>query len=399
MRILFIHQNFPGQFPHIARHVAADPNNEVLAICQKQAPKLKGVRCLVYQPTRKVSNKTHHYLRGTEAAVLNGQAVVRVLQTLQEKGFVPDVIIGHAAWGETLYCKDVFPDSKLINYTEFFYHAVGTDTGFDPEYPNQFDDLIRIRTKNMINLLGLNNCDHCVSPTAWQKSVHPSEYHHKISVIHEGVNPDAIKPNAKATLTLPNGQTLSSKDKVITYGVRNLEPYRGFHIFMRAVEEICKRQPDVQIVIFGGDGVSYGRAPTNGKTYKDMLLEEVTIDASRVHFMGRLPRSEHLKVLQISSAHVYLTVPFVLSWSVIEAMAAECLLIASDTPPVKEVITHEKTGLLVDFFSPIAIADAVDQALSNQKKLKPLRKAARKFIIEHYTVAQSIRQYEALMQT
>lgn len=397
MRILFIHQNFPGQFPHIARHLVKDPNHEVIAICQKQAPKLKDVPCITYKPARKVTKGIHHYLIGTEAAILNGQAVVRVLQGLQKKGFVPDVIIGHAAWGETLYCKDVFPMTKLINYTEFFYHAVGADTGFDPKYPNTFDDLTRIRSKNMINLLGLNNADQCISPTEWQKSVHPPEYHHKISVIHEGVNPDVVKPNPEAAFTLPNGQTLTKKDKVITYGIRNLEPYRGFHIFMHAVVEICKRQPDCQIVIFGGDGVSYGRKPTNGETYKQMLLEEVDIDESRVHFLGRLPHDQYLKVLQISAAHVYLTVPFVLSWSVIEAMAAECLIIASSTPPVKEVITHKKTGLLVDFFSVTEISDAVDHALAKPKTLQKLRKAARKFIVEHYTAKQSVQQYEALI--
>ena len=166
MRFLFIHQNFPGQFPHIARHLAADPNNEVIAICQKQAPKLAGIQCITYAPNRPVTKGIHHYIAGAESAVLNGQTVVRVMQQLKQQGFVPDIIIGHAGWGETLYCKDVFPTSKFINYFEFFYHATGADTDFDPEYPNTADDVLRIRTKNIINLLSLDGCDAGISPTA-----------------------------------------------------------------------------------------------------------------------------------------------------------------------------------------------------------------------------------------
>ena len=399
MRVLFLHQNFPGQFPHIAKHLMADPNNEVIAICQKQARRLAGIKCIIYKPARSVTKGIHHYLSGAEAAILNGQATMLIMLDLKRRGFVPDVIIGHAGWGETLYCKDVFPTSKLINYFEFFYHATGADTDFDPEYPNTADDVLRIRTKNIINLLSLDNCDAGISPTAWQKSLYPAEYQHKLSVIHEGINTELVKPNPDVTLTLADGRVLTTKTQVITYSVRNLEPYRGFHIFMRAAQEICKRNKDCHIVIVGGDGVSYGRALKDGKTYKQQMLEEVSIDANRVHFMGKLPYAEYLKVLQISSAHVYLTVPFVLSWSMLEAMAAGCLVIGSDTAPVREVITHEKNGLLVDFFSLTAIADATDRALIHAHELKTLRTAARNHVIEHYPVSRSIKQYEVLLST
>ena len=399
MRVLFLHQNFPGQFPHIAKHLMADPNNEVIAICQKQARRLAGIKCIIYKPARSVTKGIHHYLSGAEAAILNGQATMLIMLDLKRRGFVPDIIIGHAGWGETLYCKDVFPTSKLINYFEFFYHATGADTDFDPEYPNTADDVLRIRTKNIINLLSLDNCDAGISPTAWQKSLYPAEYQHKLSVIHEGINTELVKPNPDVTLTLADGRVLTTKTQVITYSVRNLEPYRGFHIFMRAVQEICKRNKDCHIVIVGGDGVSYGRALKDGKTYKQQMLEEVSIDANRVHFMGKLPYAEYLKVLQISSAHVYLTVPFVLSWSMLEAMAAGCLVIGSDTAPVREVITHEKNGLLVDFFSLTAIADATDRALIHAHELKTLRTAARNHVIEHYPVSRSIKQYEILLST
>ena len=319
------------------------------------------------------------------------------MESFKRKGFVPDVVIGHAGWGETLYAKDVFPDAKLINYFEFFYHATGADTDFDPEYPNTIDDVLRIRTKNSINLLALESCDAGISATQWQKSLYPSEFQPKISVIYEGVNTDVAKPDAKATFTLPNGKTLTSKDKVVTFVSRNLEPYRGFHSFMRAIAEICQRQPDCHVLILGGDEVSYGRKLENGQTYRAKMLQEVNVDANRVHFLGKIEHAEYIKMLQISSAHVYLTVPFVLSWSMLEAMAAGCLVIGSKTAPVLEVL-NAKNGVLVDFFSASAIAKAVDGALKSNKKYVDVRKNARETILNGYGVQKSIQQYEALFK-
>ena len=398
MRILFIHQNFPGQFLHIANYLA-NAGHDVLSISQPQAKALKHIKNIVYKPAREITKGIHHYLIGSESAVLNGQAVVRVLQALKQQDYVPDLVIGHAGWGETLYVKDVFPKSKLINYLEFFYHAIGADAGFDPEYANEPDDFLRIRTKNIINLLALDGCDAGISPTHWQKSQYPLEYQSKISVIHEGINTEVVKPDPDASVTLPNGIKLSKQNKIVTYVARNLEPYRGFHIFMRALQEICQRQPDCHVLIVGGDGVSYGRQRKDGKTYKTQLLSEVSIDESRVHFLGKLPYTQYLNVLQISSAHVYLTVPFVLSWSMLEAMAARCLVIGSDTAPVREVIKHKENGLLVDFFTPSAIADAVDLALNESTKIKKLRKSAMRYVNENYPIQKSIKQYKQLLES
>lgn len=398
MRVLFLHQNFPGQFPHIASHLAKQKGNQVIAICQKQAKGLPDVQQIVYEPARKPTKGIHHYLVGAESAVLNGQATCRVMENLKQKGFVPDAIIGHAGWGETLYAKDIFPQAKLINYFEFFYHATGADTNFDPEYPNKPDDYLRIRTKNIVNLLSLDACDAGISPTAWQRSLYPIEHQSKISVIHEGINVELAKPNANATLTLPDGRVLTKADNVITYVARNLEPYRGFHIFMRAVEEICKRRKDCHIVIVGGDEISYGKAAEGAQNYREKMQSEVKIDVNRVHFLGRIPYNIYLSVLQISSAYVYLTVPFVLSWSALEAMAAGCVVIGSDTSPVKEMIEHGKNGLLVDFFSPTGIADAVDEVLNTPDRMQGVKQRARRFICENYHINQSIKKYENLLE-
>ena len=236
----------------------------------------------------------------------------------------------------------------------FFYHSNGADTNFDPEFPNSLDDVLRIRTKNSINLLNLQASDAGVSPTQWQKSLYPSEFQSKISVIHEGINADIAKPNSKAVFTLLNGQKITTKDKVVTYVARNLEPYRGFHQFISALPEICQRQPDCHVLIVGGDDISYGRKHDGGLSYREKLMQELSFDQNRVHFLGKLPYADYLSVLQISSAHVYLTVPFVLSWSMLEAMAVECVVIASNTAPVSEVI-NSKNGLLVDFFHPMKL--------------------------------------------
>jgi glycosyltransferase involved in cell wall biosynthesis len=399
MRVLFLHQNFPGQFPHIASHLASVAGNQVLSISQPNARALEGVLNITYQPARQITKNIHHYIAGLESAVLNGQAVAKVMEALKQKGFMPDAVIGHAGWGETLYVKDVFPTTKLISYFEFFYHATGADTDFDPEYPNTMDDHLRIRTKNSINLLSLHASDAGISPTQWQKSLYPSEFQPKISVIHEGVNTELAKPNPNAEFTLPSGQKLTKKDKVVTFVARNLEPYRGFHVFMRALEEICQRQPDCHVLIVGGDEISYGRKLDGGLSYREKLLQEVSFDKNRVHFLGRLPYADFLTMLQISSAHVYLTVPFVLSWSMLEAMATECVVIGSNTAPVSEVI-NGKNGLLVDFFSPSEIAANVDDVLTNRssKKYVAMRKNARETIVNNYNVQKSIQQYQHLLE-
>ncbi|HPN02353.1 MAG TPA: glycosyltransferase family 4 protein [Methylotenera sp.] len=393
MRILLIHQNFPGQFRHLAGHLAKEPDYQVKALCQPQAPKLAGIETLEYQPARTPSPNTHHYNRPLEAHTLNGQAVVKELLKLKQSGFQPDIVVAHAAWGEALYVKDVFPQTKLIGFFEFYYKAFGTDSDFDPEFPLALDDVLRIRNKNTTHLLSLEAADIGICPTQFQKHTFPQEFQYKLNLIHEGINTELAKPNEKASYQLPNGVILTAADEVITYVSRNLEPYRGFHQFMRAVEIICQRRPNAQILIIGGDDISYGRKLAKGKTWRQIMLKELRIDESRVHFLGKVPYQQYLQALQISSAHIYLTVPFVLSWSMLEAMAIECAVIASNTSPVREVIKHDKNGLLVDFFSPTEIADVVDKLLDNPKKYQKMRQAARKIILDKYTIQQGIQQY------
>jgi glycosyltransferase involved in cell wall biosynthesis len=384
VKILLAHQNFPGQFKNICRRLVTDPANELVFLSRPNQNRINGVRRIDYPVAREVAPGIHHYLAEGERGLLFGQGVVREVVKLRESGWKPDVMVGHNGWGETLFLKDVFPDVPLLSYFEFFYRAGEADVNFDPEYPLGFDDIFRLRIKNTINLWGLDAADWGLSPTVWQRSRYPAIYQPRISVIHEGVDTDIVKPDPGASIFINDTLKLTAEDEVITYVSRNLEPYRGFHIFMRTIPEILKRRPNAHIVIVGGDEVSYGRPHDSGRPYRQVMLEEVPVDLSRVHFTGKIAYGVYLQLLQVSSAHVYLTYPFVLSWSMMEAMAAGCLVIGSRTPPVEEVLVDRHNGLLVDFFSPVEIAECVDEVLSHPDRMRAIRQAARQTIVDRY---------------
>jgi len=387
MKVLFVHQNFPGQYLHIARHLGATEGNEVVFITQRTDADLPGVKKIVYKPAREVTRGIHHYLRETEAGVLNAQNVARVAMGLKESGFVPDVMLGHNGWGELWYLKEVFPNTPLIGYFEFFYRLHGADVGFEPGPPLIFDVGPRIRTKNLGNLLALDAVDYGQCPTKWQKSLYPKEYQSKLHIVHEGIDTQAVAPDHTARFTIPNTNIeLTTADEVVTYVSRNLEPYRGFPSFMRSLPTILAQRPNAQVLVVGGDDTSYGPKPANGKPFRQQMLEELgsAIDLQRVHFLGKVTYSSFVKILQVSTAHVYLTYPFVLSWSMLEAMSAGCLIVGSSTQPVEEVIRDGENGLLVDIFKPDEIARRVVDVLADRQAFASIRVNARKTIVENY---------------
>jgi len=400
-RILLVHQNFPGQFRRIGRVWSQQPGWDVLGLGRDTAPGMDDVRWLTYRLHRAGAKEQHPYLRQMEGAVLHGQASARVLIKLKQQGWQPDAILAHPGWGETLYVRDIFPQARLIHFCEWYYgkdHGTpDSDVGFDPEFPTTFDTLAKLRTWNALHNLNLEHCDVGVSPTQWQRSRHPAIYQDKIALAHEGIDTDLLRPDPGAHLTLPNGHTVKAGDPVITYVARNLEPYRGFHTFMRALEKVQKAHPRCHTIIVGGDDVSYGQKPSDAAHWREKMLREVSLDASRTHFMGKLPYDTYRKVLQVSAAHVYLTYPFVLSWSMLEAMASGCLLIGSRTGPVQEVIQDGENGLLVDFFDTGAMADRIVEALDHQAALQPLRDAAQRTVAAHYSLADGERAFRALL--
>lgn len=398
--ILFIHQNYPGQYRRLSQHLLTQPDFRIAAIGQKHAPSLPGVMTANYQYDKPQGKSDNPFVRELDNAMFNGKGALESLALLRKNGFEPDIVFAHPAWGESMFIKDALPKVPLIHFCEFFYRYEGADCCFDPEFPLGATDVetrMRVRQRNALHLLNIDGCDLGIAPTRWQKSVFPPEYLSKIRVLHEGIDVEALTPPEKPEFRLPDGRVLTKDDEVVTYVARNLEPYRGFHIFMRAVQEIQRRRPNCHVLIAGGDDVSYGRRLPAPETWRERLLKEVSIDPARTHFLGVLPYASYKALLHVSSAHIYLTYPFVLSWSMLESMAAGCLLIGSDTAPVREVISDGKNGLLVDFFSHQAVADRVDEVLAHPDRMAGIRRAAREHVAHRYHLQDSLAAYRALI--
>lgn len=398
MKILFVHQNFPGQFKNLCLHLGRSPEHDVRFLSKANGNRLRGINLIHYDLHRKPRNDTHWYLRMSENSVLYGQAVAGKAMALKNSGWRPDIIFGHAGWGEMLFVKDVWPDVPVINYCEFFYRAFGADMHFDPNDKPDINRIARLRTNNALHLISLDAADRGICPTHWQRQQYPVEYRDKIDVVFDGIDTDLCRPNPEASFALPNGRTVHKRDEVITYVARGLEPYRGFIIFMRALPEILRRRPNAQVLIVGGDEVSYGSPPGNGKSWREVMLEEVTIDPERVHFLGKLPYDRFLDLLRVSSVHVYLTYPWILSWSFMEAMACECLIVGSNTAPVQEVLEDGVNGLMVDFWSTTDVADKIDAVLDHPDRMEALRKRARQTVLERYDLKDCLPKTLRIME-
>lgn len=387
--ILFVHQNFPGQFRHLAQALAAVGHQvHALAITGQALPTVK---LHSYRPSRGSSPSIHPLASEFETKVIRGEACAQAMLQLKSDGLTPDLVIAHPGWGEALFVKDVWKKIKLLSFLEFYYAAAGTDVGFDPEFAKEgFQEDARLRVKNANNLLALEASDYGLSPTEWQKRSHPNWIHDKINVIFDGVDCSVVRPNPSAQLLLKKESneafSLTPSDELITFVNRNLEPYRGYHVFMRALPKILAARPKARVLIVGGDGVSYGAKAPEGKTWKQIFLDEVKndVDLKRIHFLGNIQYPLFVQLLQVSSCHVYLTYPFVLSWSCIEALSTGCLVIGSDTGPVREAISDGVNGMLVDFFDHAALAHKVIDALSNRSDFRSIRNNARESAIKRF---------------
>jgi len=386
MKYLFVHNNFPAQFRHLAERLAADPANEVRAIGANTARVVRGVKVHRYSLRPVAMAGTHPFARRFDLECRRAEQALYVATTIAANGFQPDVIFVHSGWGEALPLRAVFPTARILDYCEYFYRSHSSDVNFDPEFPQVgIDGIAALHAKNAMSLIALVESDLAVSPTAWQRSTFPSEFADKIVVAHEGIDTRAVAPDPDARVELADGTVLTRDDEVVTYVARNLEPLRGYHVFMRALPEVLRARPNAHVLIVGGFGVSYGLAPPPGKTWKTVFLDEVAdrIDTSRVHFLGQLPYERYLAVLRISTVHTYLTYPFVLSWSCLEAMSAGCVVVASDTQPVREVI-DEENGILVPFLEPDRLAEALIDVLEAPARHAERAARARRTVIERY---------------
>jgi len=352
-----------------------------------------GIRSIGYWPTRSLTPSLHPWLRDMETKVVRAEACLRRAMQLKAEGYTPDVIIAHPGWGESMFLKDLWPRARLGIYCEYFYQATGGDVGFDSEFPsNALDTACRLRIKNLNNHLHFDLADAGLSPTHWQASTFPEPFRRKITVAHDGIETTALVPEPTARFTLPDGRILNRNNEVITFVSRNLEPYRGYHIFMRSLPQILASRPMARVLIVGGDGVSYGPKPSGDRSWMRVFADEVresmpTACWDRIHFLGKLSFQDYVSVLRISSVHAYLTYPFVLSWSLLEAMSLECAIVASDTPPVREALVDRETGRLVDFFDVDGFADTICNLLDDQQERARLGKAAREVAVSRYDLA------------
>ncbi|WP_431298151.1 glycosyltransferase [Tabrizicola sp. BL-A-41-H6] len=387
MKLLFVHQNFPGQFLHLAPEMQR-LGHDVRALTDAVNKTTSAVPLWRYAFTaEKVDPAATRLGRNYTTMSDRGVVVARAARRLRAEGYVPDVIFGHSGWGETLFLKEVWPEAKLLVYAEFYYSGQGADVGFDPEAgPVGFDQVMIAQGRATHLGQALLHADAGLSPTEWQASRHPAALRRMIEVAFDGVDCDRLAPNPAARFTLPNGRVLAPGDEVLTFVNRNLEPYRGFRSFMRALPEVLAARPDAEAVIVGGDEISYGSKPVDGGTWREKMLAEVggALDLGRVHFVGNVAYDRYVDLLHVARVHAYLTYPFVLSWSMVEAMAAGAMVVGSRTAPVEEVIEDGVTGRLVDFFDIAGWSAALTDALARPEAYMAMRAAAREAVLARY---------------
>lgn len=397
MRILFIHDNFPGQYRRIANRLARDRDYELLSGSLSTNQQPAPIRRVEYTLHRKPHETTHRALKYTEQAVITGQAALAAFAPLARSGWKPDIILGHSGWGSAVFLKDLWPDTKYLAYLEWYYNAVGGDVGFLRSSAPDLNDRMRLRMKNTPILHDLAAMDWGQCPTRFQASQFPSIFMDRVSILHDGVDTTFFSPSDEAALEI-DGKVFKKGDPLITYIARGMEPHRGFPQFIEAVARLQKMNKDVHTLVIGADRVAYGPTRRDGKSFKQAALEENELDLSRLHFVGRKPLNYLRDALRVSAAHVYLTVPFVLSWSMMEAMSAGALVVASNTAPVAEVIRDGESGLLFDFHDPPRLADRLADILSAPGKWEPIRAGARRAIVERYDVKALETRYLRLIR-
>ena len=398
MHIVFVHRDGPGQFVHLARRLISEGWSATL-VSQSVDRTVPGLRSIRYSdhpsrdnlPTRS-GNRSH------VPYVAAGRQVANILDHLARKGRKPDLIMGHIGWGGMMFVKDILPDTPAIGYCEYYFQPQGGDVGFASSETVDLAQRQTLRLRNAVQLATLDQIDCGISPTHWQKSRYPAPYHPRITPQHDGIDTNRARPDHLATLRLPDGTLLASGDPVVTFAARNLEPYRGFPQFMRAAALVAKRNPGVRFVVAGGDGTSYGRSHENGQTWRDLLMQETDIPPDRIHFLGQIPHHQLIRLFQVSAAHVYLTYPFVLSWSFLEAMACGAPIIASATAPVEEVVRHGFNGQLVDFWNEEEIAARIEHTLGRPTGLQQMREAARQLVVSRFELNACTRKTQFLLQ-
>jgi glycosyltransferase involved in cell wall biosynthesis len=388
MKIVFVHQNFPGQFGRLAAIFAAE-GHEVVGLGTIKTCQIPGVAYYPYEPVpgpdpQAFDNRFSPFVPHTRRAY--GAALQA--RALAKQGFEPDLVVVNTGWGENLFLKEIWPKARHVAYFEYYYAPIGQDVDFDPEYPVRNEETIwRLRLKNAMQLAAFDVADAAVAPTRYQRDTFPAYLRDRIDIIHDGIEAQGLRPDPAAEIRIgKDGPILDRRTPIVTYVTRNIEPMRGSHVVIRSLPRLLALHPDLRVICIGGTDVSYSARPPQGKTWFEIFRSKVSepVDWSRVHMVGRVPYDQFMRVLQVSSAHLYLTYPFVLSWSLIESMALECRIVASDTPPVAEVIRHGENGRLFPFFDEAALADQVKETLGNRERSDAMAREARRIALEQY---------------
>ena len=402
MRILFIHNNFPGQYRRIVQQLVGKPGYEMLAASLADNQQVTPIKRLGYARHREPHPNVHPALRYTEWSLLNGQAAIKSLLPVYRKGWKPDIMLAHSGWGPGMFLKDLWPDARYLAYFEWYYQSEpgpDRDVGFlDDGQPLDFNERIKIRMKNTTMLQDFAAMDWGQCPTEFQASQFPEFFRSRMSILHDGVDTQFFSPADDTVLQIGDHQ-FRKGDPLVTYIARGMEPYRGFPQWMEAVARLQKVNSSVHALIIGQDRVAYGRRRKDGRSYREVALEEHDLDLSRIHFVGNKPLPFLRDALRVSAAHVYLTIPFVLSWSMLEAMSTGALIVGSDTGPVREVIEDGKNGFLVPFFEPARLADKLQEILENKGGWDAQRQAARQSVLERYDVQHMGARYLDLIHT
>ena len=387
MQILFVHPNFPAQFGHIASRLAARGDAECVFLSQKAAGIRDGIRCLRFTPQGGATRATHYCSRTFENAVWHAHAVYEACKAAPN--LRPDLIVGHSGFGSTVFLRELF-EAPIVNYFEYYYHPRGSDMDFRPDFPPRELDFLRCRTRNAMILLDLETCAAGYTPSRWQWSLLSDAWKPKVEVIHDGIDTEVWRrravPRRLGTEVIPEDV------RVVTYVARGLEAMRGFDIFVRVANRITAAMPNVLFIVVGSDRVHYGNdlRHIKAKTFREHVLQTERPDLTRFRFLGTIPSERLAEVLSLSDLHIYLTVPFVLSWSLFNALACECTVLASDTAPVREVIEHEKTGLLAGFFDVETLSAHALRVLKDPTACRPLGLAGRVLVKERYSLERTL---------
>lgn len=384
MHVLFIHQNFPAQFGHIAAYLVQRKGFRSTFVSQQPPGNDGGVERIQYQIRGGATQQTHYCSRSFENAIWHSHGVFEALQARPD--IKPDLVVGHSGFLSTAFLRELY-DCPIVNYFEYYYHTRGTDMDYRPDFPYPALNHLRARARNAGLLMDLEECDAGYSPTRWQRGLMPRTYRHKLRTIFDGVDTNLWRPQPGLPRSVGE-RALPDDVRIVTYVSRGMESIRGFDIFMKVAKLLCQRRRDVVFVVVGEDRVCYGGDLefTGGQSFKEWVLARDDYDLSRFIFTGLMPIPALAQLFSISDLHVYLTVPFVLSWSLMDALACGATVLASNTAPVREMIEHDRNGLLVDFFDVEGLADAAERVLDAPDEYRRLGQAGADMIRQRYSL-------------